>query len=421
LTTVLFSLAPIWQSLRVEVNAALKDGGRGMTAGSTGLRGNGLVVFQVSLSVLLLAGAGLFVRTLSNLRSVNLGFRPERVLLFTIDAPRARYQGSARRTLFARLDEAIRAIPAVEAASLSSTPLLAGGRSQTRVGPDGRTSGPEDEAWVNDVGSGFFETMGIPILFGRPFDEHQRESSAPVVVISQQFARRFFPNEIPLGRTIRNGDVVYEIVGIAGDTPFGRIREPNPPTFYRHFTQTREPGAMTFEVRTRSGRDKAVMNEVRAAVRAIDKDLPVFDVRTQEQQIDALLARERLFVALTSTFGVLAAFLASIGVYGLLAHRVSRRTAEIGLRLALGARQSDVLVMILREAAFLASLGAVIGVVAAAALSRYVRAILFGVAPADPATLGAALALVMVVALLAGWFPARTASRLDPMTALRHD
>ena len=419
-TTVLFSLAPIWQSLKVEINAALKDGGRGTTTGPATLRGKGLVVFQMCLSVSLLAGAGLFLRTLANLRSVDIGFRPERVVLFTIDPPRARYQGSARRALFARLDEAIGAVPGVEAASLSETALLAGGSSVTRVGPDGRTAGPDDEAWVNDVGSRFFETIGIPILSGRSFDEHDRESSPPVVVVSQRFGRRFFPGEDPVGRTLRNGGVVYEIVGVCGDTPFGRIREPVPPTFYRHFAQVREPGAMTFEVRA-AGSEAAVMREVRAAVRAVDKDLPVFDVRTQTQQIDALLARERLFVALTSAFGVLAVFLASIGVYGLLAHGVSRRTNEIGIRLALGAKRRDVLVMILREASSLAALGAVIGLVVVAALSRYIRAMLFGISPADPATLGGAVTAMMLVALLAGWFPARRASRLDPMTALRHE
>jgi predicted permease len=419
-TTVLSSLAPIWQSLRVEINAALKDGGRAAPMAPAALRGKWLVVFQVCLSVSLLIGAGLFVRTLSNLRSVSLGFRPERVVLFTIDPPRARYVDHARKALFERLDQAVGAIPGVEAASLSETPLLSGGSSRTRVGPNGRTAGPKDDAWVNNVGRRFFDTMGIPILIGRSFDEHDRETSPPVAVVNQQFVKEFFPNENPIGRTIRNNNLLYEIVGVCGDTPFGRLRAPIPPTFYRPFAQAGEPGAMTFAVRTASN-ETAVMSGVRAVVRAIDKDLPVFDVRTQTQQIDAILSRERLFVALTSAFGIVALVLASIGIYGLMAHAVSRRTNEIGIRIALGAERRDVLVMILREASSLAALGAGIGVAVAAALSRYIRAMLFGITPADPATIGGAVAAMMLVALMAGWFPARKASQLDPMIALRHE
>jgi predicted permease len=418
-TTVLASIAPIWQSVRVDTNAGLKDGGRATMSPAATLRGKGLVVVQVCLSVTLLIGAGLFVRTLSNLRGISLGFQPERVVLFTIDPPRARYVGQARKTLFERLDEAIGSIPGVEAGSVSEWPLLSGINPRTRVGLHGRTPGPKDEASFNNVGRRFFETMGIPILIGRSFDERDRETSPSVAVVNQQFVKEFFPKENPLGRTIGNNNRLYEIVGVCGDTPFG-LRAPIPPTFYRHFTQGGEPGPMTFEVRTAAS-DTTVINSVRAVVRGIDKDLPVFDVRTQEEQIDALLSRERLFTALTSAFGALALILASIGIYGVLAHGVSRRTNEIGIRLALGAERRDVLIMILREASSLAALGAVIGLVAAVALSRYVRAMLFGIAPADPATLCGAVAAMMLVALLAGWGPARKASRLDPMAALRHE
>jgi len=239
-------------------------------------------------------------------------------------------------------------------------------------------------------------------------------------VVNKQFVKEFFPNENPIGRAIRNNDLLYEIVGICGDTPFGRLRTPIPPTFYRHFTQAVEPGAMTFEVRTAAS-EAAVMNGVRAVVHAIDQDLPVFDVRTQTQQIDATLSRERLFVVLTAAFGLLALVLASIGIYGLISHGVSRRTNEIGIRIALGAERRDVLVMILREASSLAALGAVLGAAVGVALSRHIRGMLFGITPADPATMIGAVAAMMLVALLAGWFPARKASQLDPMGALRHE
>jgi predicted permease len=419
-TTVCASLAPIWQSLRVEIGAALKDGSRAALGAAAPLRGRSLVVFQVCLSVLMLVGAGLFVRTLLNLRSVALGFNPERIVLFTIDPPRARYVSHARKALFERLDAAMGAIPGVESASLSDSPLLSGGASKTSFDVNGRPRGPNDNGWVMDVGSRFFETMGIPIVAGRGFNERERETSPPVVVVNQRFVREFFPNEAPIGKTLKNNNIVYTIVGICGDVPYGKVREPVPPTFYRHFTQTGEPGQMTFEVRT-AGTETATMAAVRAAARAIDKDLPIADVRTQTEQIDAMLSRERLFVALTSAFGIVAVILASIGIYGLMAHGVARRTNEIGVRLALGAERRDILLMILREASSLAALGAVIGVVGAAILSRYVRAMLFGIAPADPVTSVAAAVAMIVVALLAGGIPARKAARLDPMTALRHE
>jgi predicted lysophospholipase L1 biosynthesis ABC-type transport system permease subunit len=257
---------------------------------------------------------------------------------------------------------------------------------------------------------------------GRSFDARDHGSSTPVTVVNRQFVNKFFPNQNPVGRSLRNNGVVYEVVGVCGDTPFGKLRDAIPPTFYRHFAQpqSREAGAANFQVRTPAG-EAALMNRVRATVAGIDKDLPVFDVRTQAAQIDSLLSRERLFMALTTGFGLLALVLASIGIYGQLAQGVSRRTNEIGVRLALGAARRDVLVMILREASSLAALGAVIGVVAAALLSRYVQTMLFGIAPADPVTFCGAVAVTMFVALLAGWIPARRASRLDPMAALRHE
>jgi predicted permease len=419
-TTVVSSVAPIWYSVRGDINAGLKDGERATMSPPAAMRGKGLVVLQVCMSVSLLIGTGLFVRTLWNLRGISLGFRPERVVLFTIDPPRARYVGQTRRALFERLGEAIGATPGIEAASLAQTPLLSGINPRTRVGLNGGMPEPKNEVSFNNVGGRFFETMGIPILVGRSFDEHDRETSPPVALVNQQFVTEFFPNQNPIGKTIRNGGLLYEIVGVCGDTPSGQLRAPIPPTFYRHFTQAGESGPMTFQVRT-AATDSTIMKSVRAVVRGIDSELPVFDIRTQTEQIDALLSRERLFVALTSAFGALALVLASIGIYGLLGHSVSRRTNEIGIRIALGADRRNVRVMILREAWSLVVLGVVTGVVTGAALSRYIRGMLFGVTPMDPVTLLGAVTVMTLVALLAAWFPARKASRLDPMTALRHD
>ena len=342
----------------------MKEGARSPTGPLLALRGRALVVVQVCLSVSLLIGSGLFVRTLWNLRGVGLGFNPERVVLFTIDAPRARYTGAARRTLFDRLDQAIGAIPGVEAASVSEVPLLSGGSSTTRVGPDGREPEPKDDAWVNDVGRRFFETMGIPILAGRAFDQRDHGTSSPVVVVNRQFANKFFPYQNPVGRSLRNNGVVYEIVGVCGDTPFGRLRDAIPPTFYRHFAQpqSREAGAATFQVRTPAG-EAALMNSVRAAVAGIDKDLPVFDVRTQTEQIDSLLSRERLSMALTTGSGPAGAR-PGLDRSTDSSHRVYRAgpTRSASAR-ALAARGGTSSLMIPSRGVVFAALGAVIGVI----------------------------------------------------------
>ena len=422
LTGILFSLAPAWQSTRVPVNSALKDGGRTTMSLPRLLAGRSLVIFQIGLSLLLLVGAGLFVRTLANLKSANLGFRPERILLFTIDPPRTRYAGDGRKALFSRLEEQIAAIPGVQSVTLSQDALVANSRSTTKFRTPGREMKPGDgdKGWLNEVGDRFFETMGIPILAGRSLDARDRANSLPVAVVNQQFVRNFFPDTEPLGKAIVNGDRTYRIVGICGDARFDQIRSPVPPTFYRPFTQAKDLRDMTFEIRT-GANEASIVKSVRDVVRSVDKDLPIFDVRTQIEQIDATLSRERLFAALTSGFGLLALVLAAVGIYGIMAYGVARRTSEIGIRMALGAERRQVLVMILRETALLAASGVVIGIGAAVGVTRYVGSMLYGLPPSDPLSFGVAVVLLLAIALLAGWWPARKASRLDPMVALRHE
>jgi ABC-type antimicrobial peptide transport system permease subunit len=217
-----------------------------------------------------------------------------------------------------------------------------------------------------------------------------------------------------------NGKDTYQIVGICGDARFNEIRGSIPPTFYRPFTQARELSQMTFEVKTAAS-EASILKSVREVVRFIDKDLPVFDVRTQTQQIDATLSNERIFAAPASGFGLLALILASVGIYGIMAYAVARRTGEIGIRMALGAQRHQVLMMVLRETALLAAAGIVIGIVAATGLTRYIGSMLYGLKSSDPLTLCSAVVLLLAVALIAGWWPARRASRLDPMVALRHE
>jgi predicted permease len=422
LTGILFSLAPAWKSTHVPVNAALKDGARSTMCLPNLLAAKSLVIFQICLSLLLLVGAGLFIRTLANLQSADLGFHPERILLFTIDPPRTSYAGEKRKTLFLQLEERIQSIPGVQSATLSQDALVADNTSTTSFTTPGRNprSGEANTAWINWVGDHFFETMGIPILYGRPLRVRDRANTPLVGVINQRFVRKFFPNVNPLGQTVVNGNNTYQIVGVCGDARFDEVRSPVPPTFYAAFTQARDLRNMTFELKTSASED-SILKSVREVIRSVDRDLPVFDIRTQSEQIEATLSRERLFAALASGFGLLALILAAVGIYGVMAYAVARRTSEIGVRMALGAQSVQVLGMILREAAFLAAAGFAIGILASVGLTRYIHGMLYGLTPLDPVTLCGAILLLLLVVLAAGWLPARRASRLDPMVALRHE
>jgi predicted permease len=418
-TSVLFSLLPVWQAVRGDVHAALKDGGRTVVNAAHPLRGRALIVFQVSLSVVLLIAAALFLRTLANLRSVELGFHPERILLFTIDPPRTKYTAETRTAVFDAIDRRIAAIPGVEASSLSETVLVSGGNGRTTVTIAG-TPEKRVATWVNTVGARFFETMGIPIVVGRSYDAHDGRGPAKVAIVNQQFVRKFLQDVNPIGWRFSNGNETFEIVGVCGDTQFNRARAPMPPTWFKLLPQAEDVGAMTFAVRTAENAS-AILPAIREVVRSTDNDLAVYDVHTQQQQIDSTMSNERLFVTLTSAFGLLALILASVGIYGLLAQNVSRRTPEIGIRMALGATATNVLVMVLREASLLAVIGVIVGSAAAAALGRFVEATLFGVTPVDPVAIGGAVSAMLAVALLAGWMPARRACRLNPLLALRHE
>jgi predicted permease len=419
-TSVLFSVLPIRQALRVDLQSSLRDGGRSMRSGGHPVRGRPLVVFQVSLSVLLLIGAALFLRTIANLRSVELGFRPEQVVLFTVDPPRTKYVAGARTALFERIDRRIASIPGVQASSLSQGVLVGGDRYRTSIEIVGGTPGERVGTFVNTVGDRFFATMGVPIVMGRSFDARDRPASPKVAIVNRRFVLDYLAEGNPIGRRFKSGQDTFEVVGVCGDTPYDRLRSAAPPTWFKVLAQAEETGAMTFEVRTAASA-ASILPRIREAVRAVDADLPVFDVRTQVQQIDSTLSHERLFVMLTSALGVLTGFLASVGIYGILAQDVARRTGEIGIRLALGALRADVLVMVVREASLLTVIGVLIGTAAALGLGRHVRSLLFGVTPADPIAISGAIAAMLIVALVAAWVPARRACGLDPVAALRHE
>ncbi len=433
LTGVLFSLAPVWQSRRVEVNDALKEGSRG-TASLSKLRiGRLLVALQVALSVLLLAGAGLCVKTFANLRGTPLGFKPEGVLLFTLDPPRLRYPVDRVGALLTQLQEHLSAIPGVQSATFS------GSRTGTAVatGNQEPVQTFDSYARATDVGTRFFETMGIPILYGRAIDEHDRSSgpSALVaVVVNREFARNFFQQENAVGRTFKGADnVTYQIVGVCANWRFERLRDPIHPTLYNALLQSMpqapRAGRVNFELKI-AGDEASVAKQIRQVVRSVDSNLAITDVRTEVQQIEDGMSQERVLASLAAVFGGLALILAAIGIYGVMAYAVARRTNEIGIRVALGARPGGVAWMVLRETLLLAAAGVAIGVPAVLSLSRVLDRVLapawmdsfaYGTKPNDPFTIAVAVLVLAAAGFIAGYFPARRAARVDPMSALRHD
>ncbi len=426
-TGVLFGAAPAWRTTRTDVNSGLKETGRMSSSRPKARLGKSLVVFQVSLSLLLVVGAGLFLRTLINLRSANLGFNPERVLLFDLNPPRSHYPAAKRVALYRQLEEKMSALPGVQSASVSAEPLLANSGDISCFSPAGKPAGARDpdQTWTNSVGPDFFQTMSIPVIYGRAFTARDDRHAPKVAVINQTLAKAFFPNASPIGQTVISCEKgaapdPIEVVGVSADAKYDAIRSDIPPTMYVPYLQDDDASGMSFELKTAAS-TASIAAEIREAVRSIDKDLPILEVRTQTQQIEATLTNERVFATLTSGFGILALILASIGIYGIMSYTVSRRTNEIGIRMALGARSAAVLQMVLRETLLLALLGIAIGLAASAALTRLTATMLYDLKPTDPLTFIAAALLLTLIALASGLIPASRAAAVDPMTALRHE
>jgi predicted permease len=422
-TGVLFALVPAWQASRADVNAGLKDAMRATVSRHRAWLGKSLVVFEIALSTILLIGAGLFVRTLLNLNHISLGFRADHLLLFQLNPPRSRYTDAQMTTLYLQVEERSDTIPGVQSVTMSNIAIIGDGNSGSTFHVFGRTV-PQDEVRVqaNAVGTNFFQTMGIPLLRGRTFNAHDTPTSTSVAIVNRTLARQFFPNENPVGQTFEDEDAIgpVEIVGIADDTKYGDLRSETPPTFYVPYRQQQRASRMVVELRTASD-PGSVLSQVRDVIHTLDKDLPLIDVRTMTEQIEGSLSGERMFAKLTSGFGILALVLASIGIYGMMAYTVARRVNEIGIRMALGAPARQVLLMVLRETAWLAAIGVGAGLGAALLLTQFLRSMLFGLKPSDPFTLTGAALLLFVIAMLAGWGPANRASLIQPMQALRHE
>jgi predicted permease len=424
-TGLLFGLAPALRATRVDLTSALKDNARSLTGGSRSFLTKSLIVVQVAMSLVLLVGAGLFVRTLRNLQDVDLGFNRENLLLFNVEPGLNGYDRPQMAQLYRRITERLEGVPGVRSATVSLIPLLSG-QAQTRsIVVQGHTpqEGTVDDAKVNTVGASFFETMEMPILLGRGLSTRDEETAPKVAVINQLMAHKYFGDENPLGRRFGFGGPEtsgqIEIVGVTRDAKYTDMRSDTEPTIYLPYLQG-IPRHATFIVRT-SGNASAVVASVREAVRDVDANLPLSGVTTQSEQADESLTQERLFATMSSFFGILALLLACIGLYGVMSYGVARRTNEIGIRMALGASARRVTLMVMRETMIVVVIGVVIGLGAAVATTRLIASMLFGLAPTDPVTISLAILLMLSVAALAGYLPARRASKVDPMVALRYE
>jgi len=430
LTGVVFGLAPAIKATRVDLLPALKTTSAGQQTVRPSARPIGvshvLVVAQVAISLLLLVAAGLFVRTLSNLQSIELGFTRQDVLLFQLDARKAGHKDPAIAAFYADLRRRFSAIPGVRSASLAQDSLIEAGHGLP-IGVSGSPPNPANRYLT--VGPAFFTTMQIPMLVGRDFEERDRLGSQSVAVINEVFAKANFGERNPLGQHVTLWEPgteqrlarEMEIVGVSRDARYGGLTRAIPPVVYIPYDQGYpQPNQMVFALHT-SGDPLQYVNSVREIVRRADAGVPVSDVRTQATDIDRTINQEVTFARLCSGFAILALVIACVGLYGAVSHNVARRTGEIGIRMVLGAQRRRILWMVLREVLVVAAVGLAIGMGTALGTSKFVAAFLYGMTPNDPLALTLAVMILLSAALLAAYVPARKASRIDPMTAVRHE
>lgn len=420
ITAVLCGLAPTLQASTPDLTGALKDGtavlGRGLRRVS--LR-QALVVLQVALSMVALVSAGLFVRSLRQASHADPGFDPKGVLLASFDPFLSGYNDNRGREFYRRLVERVSTVPGVQSASLARRlPLTRSGIAFAAVTIDGYTPAPNEDVRLNyeTVGPKYFQTMRIPLVEGRDFDERDREGALGVVIVSETMAQRYWGGEA-LGRRLKLGKDWLEIVGIAKDVKLRRLDEPPQPFLYLPLLQDYRSN-MILVART-SVDPETVTHAMQAEVASIDPEMPMFDVKTLEEHIGITLFLQRMAATLLSIFGLLALSLAAMGMYGVLAYSVSQRTRELGIRMSVGAERLDIYRLILGQGFALSLVGLLGGLIATLAVTRLMGSLLYGVSATDPATFISVALLLIGVALLACFFPARRATRVDPMIALR--
>ncbi len=421
---IVFGLAPAFRATRTDLAPLLKEGGRGSTVGKRRLEaGKLLVAGQIAVSLLLLVGAGLFIRTLQNFRSFDPGFDQEKLIV--VNTQLLGYGGPQTGNLLKEIWDRTASLPGTKAVGLTMD-LVPFGDRRLKISVQGYTPHKsEDEMYVGRmlVGPGFFDAMGIPLLAGRGITARDDEKMPKVCVVSAAMANTYFPNTSPLGRhfmLLRQGaDYDIEIVGVAKDIKRAEKTDTIWRAIYCPMLQDLPVGTVNLLVRT-AGNPAPVIAAVRHEFQGLDKNL-YLDVKTMEGLVNLNHFGERFIATLASVFGALALLLASVGLYGVMAYSVSRRTNEIGIRMALGAQRGDVTRMVLRETFWMLAIGLVVGLLAAAGAARLVAGILFGVSPNDPLTNVLAAVTLAVVGLIAGYLPARRAAQIDPMAALRHE
>ena len=440
-TGLLFGLVPAWRSTKPDLAPVLKDQAGSVVGGGVRFR-KALVVTQVTISILLLISAGLFIRTLRNLRLLDLGIRTESVVAFNVSPSISGYTSARIPPFFKSLVERLRAQPGVTDAAFALVGLLEGNEWDNTITVEGYQAqqGESMNAYFNAVSPGYFKMMGIPVMRGREFDARD-EGAVPAgadksvndgtgngyrhIIVNESFAKKYFGERSPIGRHIGFGGnpgtpTPVEIVGVVRDSKYTGVRDEIPRTVFVPLLEDRTPGAVVFYLRA-SGDPSAAFAGAQRTVRELDANVPVYNLRTLERQIDRSLLVERFIATLSTAFGVLATLLAVIGLYGVMAYTVARRTREIGVRMALGAVQGDVVWLVMREVLMLVGLGMTIGLAAAWGLHRVVGNQLYGIGAGDPITIAGAAVLLAVVAMLAGYIPARRATRVNPVLALRYE
>ena len=418
LTGVLFGFAPAWRATRIELRLAKKNTGKSLVSYSSSRFNRLLVVAQVAISLCLLVGAGLFLRTVHNLQHVELGFNAKNLVHFRVYPYLNGYRNERLNNLYQSLFNRLESVPGVRAVTFSGNSLLFGSAAFRNVYLPGKDNPVETK--LHTVRAGFFEVMEMPLLLGRSLSPKDDATAPPVAIVNQNLAHRLFPNENAVGKRIKTNSQEVEIVGVVQDAKYATLREEAPPTIYTSWLQESNLRDMTYEIRT-AGAPENFLSAIRQAVREVDNNLPLSNVTTQIELASRSIAQEQLFAILLSFFGSLALLLAALGLYGVLSHSVATRTQEIGIRVALGAETHHLLKMVIGQGMVLVVMGIMAGLAIAYWMTQWLASWMYGVGVRDPLTFTGFAVFLTVIALVACWIPARRATKVDPLIALRSE